>query len=64
MDWIRLLWAGMLLNGSGIVGLLNGAQQSEESLCFSPSGNHRPSRIMAPLRLPVSLALLLAFAGP
>jgi len=22
MDWIRLLWAGMLLNGSGIVGLV------------------------------------------
>lgn len=21
MDWIRLLWAGMLLNGSGIIGL-------------------------------------------
>jgi len=21
MDWIRLLWAAMLLNGSGIVGL-------------------------------------------
>jgi len=22
MDWIRLLWAGILLNGSGIVGLV------------------------------------------
>jgi hypothetical protein len=21
MDWIRLLWAGMLLNGGGVVGL-------------------------------------------
>lgn len=34
MDWIRLLWAAILLNGSGIVGLASTLDSRAKTIAF------------------------------